>query len=103
MIGGARAPGTERRLVSETICWRPDLDAVEIAVPEHSAVCLIHRLAFRALIDAATLEACLSFTVQNQADFLAAARAKIARDGIPPGRTLSINSRDIRRALAGGR
>lgn len=85
-----------------TLRWRPEIDALELSVQGHRAFCLIHRLAFRALTTDATPEACLAFAAANETALLAAAHAKIARDGIPAGRNLHINSRDIRRQLTEG-
>ncbi|WP_137132034.1 hypothetical protein [Rhizobium sp. FY34] len=94
--------------------WRDDLDALQFAVADHGGACLIHRLAFRALIGMLvggpaahklsgdlSRDTCLAFFAREEQAFHAAAEAKIRRQFIPPGRNLHLNSRDIRRAMAG--
>jgi hypothetical protein len=90
--------------------WRSDLDVLQFPVPDHGAVCLVHRLAFRALVGGSAAretpgdpgrDACLTFFCRETLAFHAAARAKILRQSIPPGRNLHLNSRDIRRAITG--
>lgn len=84
--------------------WRSDLDALSFAVfsdrHDHGAACFIHRRAFRALIgsDPAGTE-CLAYYETHISAFQSAAWAKIDRLSIPYGRSLNLNSRDIRRAL----
>lgn len=84
--------------------WRDDLDALGFAVffdgKDHGAACFVHRRAFRALIGSDPVGAdCLVYYGSNAAAFQAAAWEKIARQSIPQGRSLNLNSRDIRRAL----
>lgn len=84
--------------------WRDDLDALGFAVVsddrDHGAACFVHRRAFRILIGADPVGAdCLAYYGQNASVFQMAAWAKIDRQSIPQGRNLSLNSRDIRRAL----
>ena len=82
--------------------WREDLDALQFPVPGHGGHCVIHRLAFRSLLRQPPVAAdCLSFYDQHRPAFAEAARRKISRQAIEPGRNLHLNSRDIRRALAG--
>ena len=84
--------------------WRDDLDALSFAVfsddRDHGAACFVHRRAFRILIGSDPVGAdCLFYYQQNAAAFQFAAQAKIDRQSIPQGRSLNLNSRDIRRAL----
>lgn len=105
--------------------WRDDLDALQFAVPGHGGVCLVHRLAFRALVTMPSTHdvgpftnhvggcaahelsgeldrgTCLALFARETLAFQAAAIAKIARQSIPPGKNLHLNSRDIRRAMQG--
>ena len=78
--------------------WRTDLDALEFAVGAGAA--LVHRLAFRALLDGpATAESCMAFFAANRGLFRAAAEAKIARAGLPSDARFHLTSRDLRRAV----
>jgi hypothetical protein len=86
--------------------WRDDLDALQFGVPGQGSLCLVHRLAFRALLPAVSgeslsRETCFEFFLNESRHFEAAAMAKIARLKLAPGRNLHLNSRDIRRAMAG--
>ena len=61
----------------------------------------MHRLAFKALLTGPPeRQACLRFFHEHRQSFVEAARAKIARLALPFDRSLHVNSRDIRRALA---
>ncbi|HCD85739.1 MAG TPA: hypothetical protein DEQ45_18260 [Agrobacterium sp.] len=82
--------------------WSDELDALRFAVPGHGAFCAVHRLAFKAVLGASPeREAALAFFQDHGAAFTAAALAKIERSALPAGRSLHLNSRDIRRAIAG--
>ncbi len=82
--------------------WSEELDALRFAVPGHGAFCAVHRLAFKAVLGASPeREAALAFFQDHGAAFTAAALAKIERSALPAGRNLHLNSRDIRRAIAG--
>lgn len=82
--------------------WSEELDALRFAVPGHGAFCAVHRLAFKAVLGASPeREAALAFFQDHGAAFTAAALAKIKRSALPAGRNLHLNSRDIRRAIAG--
>ncbi|WP_313475891.1 hypothetical protein [Agrobacterium pusense] len=74
--------------------WSEELDALRFAVPGHGAYCAVHRLAFKAVLGPSPAdEAALAFFQHHQAAFVAA--------NFPAGRSLHLNSRDIRRAIAG--
>lgn len=82
--------------------WSDELDALRFAVPGHGAFCAVHRLAFKAVLGASPeREATLAYFHDHEAAFVAAAIAKIKRSNLPAGRSLHLNSRDIRRAIAG--
>ncbi|MCA2373731.1 hypothetical protein ATU3B_19065 [Agrobacterium genomosp. 3 str. CIP 111-78] len=82
--------------------WSDELDALRFAVPGHGAFCAVHRLAFKAVLGASPeREATLAYFHDHEAAFVAAALAKIKRSNLPAGRNLHLNSRDIRRAIAG--
>ncbi|NTZ89886.1 hypothetical protein [Agrobacterium tumefaciens] len=82
--------------------WSDELDALRFVVPGHGAFCAVHRLAFKAVLGPDPVrEAALAYFHENEAGFIAAARSKIERSNLPVGRSLHLNSRDIRRAIAG--
>lgn len=82
--------------------WSEELDALRFAVPGHGAFCAVHRFAFKAVLGPSpTEEAALAFFHDHEVAFVAAAFAKIKRANLPAGRSLHLNSRDIRRAIAG--
>ncbi|MBP1879927.1 hypothetical protein J2Z84_003263 [Agrobacterium rubi] len=81
--------------------WSDELDALRFSIPGHGATCAMHRLAFKALLaEEPGREACLAFFAENSEAFFTAATAKIARLALPFDRSLHINSRDVRRAMA---
>lgn len=78
--------------------WRADIDAASFQPAGHRGRCLVHRLAFRTLLDGPADEArCLAFLSAQAGRFEAAAAAKIARTGIAPDANFHLDSRDIRR------
>lgn len=80
--------------------WRADIASLVFLVPEHDAICAVHRGAFRTLLGAEPEpEACLSYFERHTDAFRAAARAKILRKRIPVGTNLHLTSRDIARKL----
>ncbi len=81
--------------------WSDELDCLHFPVPGHGALCAMHRLAFKALLqEAPTAQTCRAYFLENRDAFLDAARKKIERMTIPSDRSLHINSRDLRRAMA---
>lgn len=80
--------------------WRADLDALEFSPPGHGAPCLMHRLAFRALLgrDPAPAQ-CLAYFEARSAAFLAASTRKIAARALARSCSLHLTSRDIKRQL----
>ncbi len=88
--------------MQEAAEWSEELDALRFAVPGHGAFCAVHRFAFKAVLGPSpTEEAALAFFHDHEVAFVAAAFAKIKRANLPAGRSLHLNSRDIRRAIAG--
>ena len=82
--------------------WSEELDALRFAVPGHGAFCAVHRLAFKAVLGPSPSgQSALTFFHEHEVAFVAAALAKIKRANLPAGRSLHLNSRDIRRAIAG--
>jgi hypothetical protein len=80
--------------------WRADIASLVFALPDHGAICAVHRGAFRTLLGAdPTPDACLGYFEQFEEAVRAAARAKIVRKRIPPGTNLHLTSRDIARKL----
>ncbi|UGY13250.1 hypothetical protein [Bradyrhizobium septentrionale] len=80
--------------------WRADIASLVFGVPEHSAICAVHRGAFRTLLGTdPTPDACLGYFCQFEEAFRAAARAKILRKRIPVATNLHLTSRDIARKL----
>lgn len=81
--------------------WSDELDCLRFPVPGHGALCAMHRLAFKALLrETPTEQTCRAYFLENRDAFLDAARTKIERMTIAPERSLHINSRDLRRAMA---
>jgi hypothetical protein len=79
--------------------WRTDIDALRFVAGPGSA-CMVHRLAFRRLLGRTPRPAdCLAYFTTYAPAFCAAAAAKIARDGLAPGRSFHLNSRDIARQV----
>lgn len=82
------------------VYWRADIASLVFPVPEHGAICAVHRGAFRTLLGAdPTPNACLGYFQRFEEAFKAAARAKIVRKHIPAGTNLHLTSRDIARKL----
>lgn len=80
--------------------WRDEIASLVFPLPDHGAICAVHRGAFRTLLGAApTPEGCIGYFVRYQDAFRAAARAKILRKRIPLGTNLHLTSRDIARKL----
>jgi hypothetical protein len=82
-----------------TALWRDDLDALQFDAGE-GRLCMMHRLAFRALIGQRSPlpDQCLAYFNANQALFARAAKQKIARAGGCAG-NFHINSRDVQGAV----
>lgn len=91
--------GTRDSLSSE-VHWRDDIASLVFAVTGHGAICAVHRGAFRTLLGTEpTPDACLDYFQRFEAVFRAAAGAKIAGEGILPGTSLHLTSRDVARKL----
>ena len=80
--------------------WRADIASLIFPLPEHNAICAVHRGAFRTLLGAApTPDACLGYFARFEDAFRSAATAKILHKRIPVGTNLHLTSRDIARKL----
>ena len=79
--------------------WRDDIDALQFQFEETDRLCLIHRLAFKALLnDQPNKQSCLAFFLEHREAFLSAAMKKAARTG-QPDQNIHITSRDVARML----
>ena len=81
--------------------WRPEIDALAFRPPGHAADCVLHRLAFRALLGRPDPEPsdCAGLFARREDDFLRAAAAKIARRRLPANAAFHLTSRDVTRSL----
>lgn len=90
----------DRATANGGVQWRADIASLVFALPEHRAICAVHRGAFRTLLGTEPVqEACIGYFARHQDAFRAAARAKIQRKRIPLGTNLHLTSRDIARKL----
>ncbi|KRR11239.1 hypothetical protein CQ12_05120 [Bradyrhizobium jicamae] len=79
-----------------SVCWRDDIDALAFEPDNHGGFCMVHRLAFRTLLQFyPEPDDCLSFFRGWECAFRAAARAKIARRAIAHGVNFHLTSRDV--------
>ncbi|SNB62247.1 hypothetical protein SAMN07250955_10374 [Arboricoccus pini] len=79
--------------------WRDDLDALQFVAKNHGN-CLVHRRAFRALLQKPPLQRdCEAFFQEHREAFEAAASAKIDAKTIADGVNFHLNSRQIRASL----
>ena len=79
--------------------WNDDLDALEFRLSGHEGLCVVHRLAFRAMLATSpTRDSCIRFFQSRERTFIAAAREKIASRSLPVDARFHLNSRDLRRA-----
>ena len=81
--------------------WNDEIDALEFRLNGYEVTCVIHRLAFRALLKLARPEAqdCLVYATGLRRVFEAVAVSKATRTGLKPGARFHITSRDIRTLL----
>jgi hypothetical protein len=78
------------------VCWRDDIDALAFEPDNHRGFCMVHRLAFRTLLQFyPEPDDCLAFFRDWECAFRAAAGAKIARRTIAPGVNFHLTSRDV--------
>jgi hypothetical protein len=79
--------------------WRADIDALQFDAGNGN-VCVVHRLAFRALLRKSPEPAeCLDYYRDNVALFVAAAQRKLWNDRTIASRNLHLNSRQIRQGI----
>ena len=81
--------------------WVEKFDALEFRPKGHKGTCVIHRLAFRAIlkISGPTASQCLLFAKKYKRYFEEAARTKINKAQFEADRRFHITSRDIRNSL----
>ncbi|MHC2335617.1 hypothetical protein [Bradyrhizobium sp. USDA 4454] len=97
---GADQSAARRGTATGGVHWRADIASLVFALPEHDAICAVHRGAFRTLLGAdPTPPACLRYFARFEDAFRAAARAKIEGKRIPVATNLHLTSRDIARKL----
>ena len=85
--------------MSDEGIWREDIDSLAFRPEGHNGLCVVHRLAFRALVGARlSPEICLAYFRENRARFNDAARAKASLKGLTPHSNFHLTSRDLRRA-----
>jgi hypothetical protein len=83
-----------------TALWRADIDALQFLPLSHEANCMVHRLAFRRLLDTMPdAQACLEYFDLHAAAFQRAATLKATELRLTTGRSFHLNSRDLRRQL----
>lgn len=86
--------------MGEECIWRKDIDSLAFRAGGHEGCCVVHRLAFRALLGAeASPENCLAYFRARRWAFAAAARAKADLKGLPADASFHLTSRDLRRVL----
>lgn len=79
--------------------WREGIDALQFKFDDKARSCLIHRLAFKALLnELPNRQNCQAFFEDHSGAFLSAAVKKAARTG-QPDQNIHITSRDVTRAL----
>lgn len=80
--------------------WRDDIDALAFQPGEHAGLCMVHRRAFRTLLQATpSPRQCVEFFNVHQEAFQAAARAKLLRTKSTPTANFHLTSRDVTRQL----
>jgi hypothetical protein len=83
-----------------TATWRHDIDALAFRPGGHEGTCMVHRLAFRALMRLVpTPDACMAYFTAHEDTFRLSAQAKIRRQALPPDTNFHLTSRDLARAL----
>jgi len=82
------------------VTWRHDIDALAFRPDGHHGACVVHRLAFRALMRIVpTPDACIAYFAAHERAFRASAQAKIGRKRLQPGANFHLTSRDLARTL----
>jgi hypothetical protein len=85
---------------SKTPIWRNDIDALAFQPERHSGLYMVHRRAFRTLLQATpSPQDCVGFFNAHQEAFQAAARAKLQRVSVSETANFHLTSRDVARQL----
>jgi hypothetical protein len=80
--------------------WRQDINALAFRPEGHAGTCVVHRLAFRTLMQLEpTPDACIAYFTAHEGAFRASARAKISRRRLNPDANFHLTSRDLARAF----
>lgn len=80
--------------------WRSDIDALAFQPGDHIGLCMVHRRAFRTLLQATpSPRECMEFFNAHRAAFQAAACAKLLRTNAPTTMNFHLTSRDVTRQL----
>ena len=80
--------------------WRNDIDALAFHPDNHRGICVVHRRAFRKLLQATpSPRQCVDFYLAHQGAFQAAARAKVLRASVADSENFHLTSRDVAREL----
>jgi hypothetical protein len=80
--------------------WRDDIDALAFQPAGHEGLCMVHRRAFRTLLQAVpSPRQCVDFYHSHRDAFQAAARAKVVRAGVARTANFHLTSRDVTRQL----
>jgi hypothetical protein len=79
--------------------WHDDIDSLAFTPRGYEGVCVVHRLAFRTLLErAASPYECELYFVEHRDVFERAAARKIATRELVNGESFHLNSRDLSRA-----
>ena len=80
--------------------WRNDIDALAFHPDNHRGICVVHRRAFRKLLQATpSPRQCVDFYLAHQGAFQAAACAKVLRASVAESENFHLTSRDVAREL----
>jgi hypothetical protein len=80
--------------------WRDDIDALAFQPEAHIGLCMVHRRAFRTLLQVTpSPRQCVEFFNAHQGAFQAAARAKLLRTHVAAATNFHLTSRDVSRQL----
>jgi len=85
---------------SKPSIWRNDIDALAFQPEEHIGLCMMHRRAFRTLLQAPpSPQQCIEFFCAHHEAFQAAARTKLLRTRVATTENFHLTSRDVSRQL----
>jgi hypothetical protein len=80
--------------------WRSDIDSLSFQPDGHAGSCLVHRRAFRTILEFdPTPDDCAACYAQRRDAFQRAAAAKISRSALASDANFHLTSRDVIRAI----